>query len=87
MLKNDRHDQLMEEFRRVHRKMFSTFVSDDNESEKEKEDERKAEVPKLERKAERKENVENFSAKNETKTMTPTGNLKCLTFVPDYNVS
>ncbi len=27
MMKNDRHDQLMEEFRRVHRKMFSASTS------------------------------------------------------------
>ena len=40
MLKNDQHDQLMEEFRRVHRKMFSapsTTSTDESESEKEKE--------------------------------------------------
>jgi hypothetical protein len=74
MLKNDRHDQLMEEFRRVHRKMFSTFTSDDNESEKEKEEERKMEIPKVEKKAERKESFETIIAKTENnKPPTPAG--------------
>ncbi len=74
MLKNDRHDQLMEEFRRVHRNMFSTFTSDDNESEKEKEEERNMEIPTVEKKAERKEIVETIVAKTENnKPPTPAG--------------
>ena len=31
MMKNDRHDQLMEEFRRVHRKMFTSHASNDDD--------------------------------------------------------
>ena len=41
MLKNDQHDQLMEEFRRVHRKMFSPpSNASTDESEKESEAEK-----------------------------------------------
>ena len=91
MLKNDQHDQLMEEFRRVHRKMFSapsTTSTDESESEKEKEKVKEPERTKSNTsentKEEKKEKLMPNAAKVEVKEM-PTGKIVLHLLMTSHN--
>ena len=92
MLKNDQHDQLMEEFRRVHRKMFSapsTTSTDESESEKEKEKvkepERTQSNTSENKKEETKEKLMPNAAKVEVREM-PTGKIGQIMTSHNYGI-